>query len=220
MVQWLRLQCMGQGFNPWSRNYDPSCPKAQPKNKINKLRKLYKPNSSPTYLGMKYIFFFSKSFIVVFPGGSDSKESTCIAGDLRPFPWLGRSPGGGYDNPTPVFLPGESHGQKSLVGYSPWGHKQSDVAERPLKKKWFAENSRKRMASGVEGVSAGPGPFRSDGQRRSPQEHSPGTEGWFLPSPTMSLSLLLSLTVTPRGPWGAKGLMCVCPAGRHSLDSF
>ena len=29
--------------------------------------------------------------------------------------------------PTPVFLPGESHGQRSLVGYSPWGHKESDM---------------------------------------------------------------------------------------------
>ena len=32
--------------------------------------------------------------------------------------------------PTPVFLPGESHGQKSLVDYSPWGCKQSHVTER------------------------------------------------------------------------------------------
>ena len=31
--------------------------------------------------------------------------------------------------PTPVFLPGESHGQRSLVGYSPWGHKESDTTE-------------------------------------------------------------------------------------------
>ena len=31
---------------------------------------------------------------------------------------------------TPVFLPGESHGQRSLVGYSPWGHKGSDTTER------------------------------------------------------------------------------------------
>ena len=30
---------------------------------------------------------------------------------------------------TPVFLPGESHGQRSLAGYSPWGHKQSDMTE-------------------------------------------------------------------------------------------
>ncbi|KAB0343717.1 hypothetical protein FD754_020643 [Muntiacus muntjak] len=32
--------------------------------------------------------------------------------------------------PTPVFLPGESHGRRSLVGYSPWGHKESDTTER------------------------------------------------------------------------------------------
>ena len=31
--------------------------------------------------------------------------------------------------PTPVFLPGESHGQSCLVGYSPWGHKESDTTE-------------------------------------------------------------------------------------------
>ena len=29
--------------------------------------------------------------------------------------------------PTPVFLPGESHGQRSLAGYSPWGHRESDA---------------------------------------------------------------------------------------------
>ena len=32
--------------------------------------------------------------------------------------------------PTPVFLPGKSHGQRSLVGYSPWGRKESDTTER------------------------------------------------------------------------------------------
>ena len=32
-------------------------------------------------------------------------------------------------HPIPVFLPGESHGQRSLAGYSPWGHKESDTAE-------------------------------------------------------------------------------------------
>ena len=31
--------------------------------------------------------------------------------------------------PTPVFLPGESHGQRGLVGYSPWGHKELDMTE-------------------------------------------------------------------------------------------
>ena len=40
---------------------------------------------------------------------------------------------GGEDTleiPTPVYLPGESHGQRSLVGYSPWGHKESDTRHR------------------------------------------------------------------------------------------
>ena len=32
--------------------------------------------------------------------------------------------------PTPVFLPGESHGQRGLVGYSLWGHKESDIATK------------------------------------------------------------------------------------------
>ena len=32
--------------------------------------------------------------------------------------------------PTPVFLPGKSHGQRSPVGYSPWGHKELDTNER------------------------------------------------------------------------------------------
>ena len=44
--------------------------------------------------------------------------------DLGLIPGLGRSPGGGQR--TPVFLPGESHGQRSLVGYSPWSHKESN----------------------------------------------------------------------------------------------
>ena len=45
---------------------------------------------------------------------------------------LGRekSPEEGNGNPTPVFLPGKSYGQRSLVGYSPWGCKESDTIER------------------------------------------------------------------------------------------
>ena len=50
-----------------------------------------------------------------FPCSSVGKESACSAGD----PGLGRSPGEGHDNPTAVFLPSESHGQRSLEGYGP-----------------------------------------------------------------------------------------------------
>ena len=56
-----------------------------------------------------------------FPGGSDGKESTFNAGDLGLIPGLGRAPGEEW-LPTPVFLPGEFHGERSLMGYSPWGH--------------------------------------------------------------------------------------------------
>ena len=33
-------------------------------------------------------------------------------------------------HPTPVLLPGKSHGRRNIVGYSPWGHKESDRTER------------------------------------------------------------------------------------------
>ena len=67
-----------------------------------------------------------------FSDGSDSKESACNAGDL------------GWENPlekgmavllptpvdsTPVLLPGESHSQQSVVGYSPWSHEELDTTE-------------------------------------------------------------------------------------------
>ena len=45
-------------------------------------------------------------------------------------PWVSKIPWKREWLPTPVFLPGESHGQKSLVGYSQWGHKELDMTER------------------------------------------------------------------------------------------
>ena len=53
-----------------------------------------------------------------FSGGSNGKESASNAGDLGLIPGLGRSLGEGR-LPAPVFLPGEFHGQRSLMGYSP-----------------------------------------------------------------------------------------------------
>ena len=44
-------------------------------------------------------------------------------------PWVRKIPWRRAWQPTPVFLPGESHGQRSLVGYSPWGHKELDTTE-------------------------------------------------------------------------------------------
>ena len=44
-------------------------------------------------------------------------------------PWVGKIPCRRARQPTPVFLPGESHGERSLAGYSPWGHKELDMIE-------------------------------------------------------------------------------------------
>ena len=58
------------------------------------------------------------------------KESACNTGDPGSIPGLGRSPGEGNGKPTPVSLPGKSHGHRSLVGYSPWGRKESGTTEQ------------------------------------------------------------------------------------------
>ena len=65
-----------------------------------------------------------------FPGGSDGKESACSAGDLSLIPGSGRSLGEGNGNPLQYSWPGKSHGQRSLVGYSPRGCKELDTTEQ------------------------------------------------------------------------------------------
>ena len=61
---------------------------------------------------------------ICFPGVSDGKEFACDAGDPGLIPWRREW------LPTPVFLPGEFHGQRGLGGYSPWGHKESETTKR------------------------------------------------------------------------------------------
>ena len=55
------------------------------------------------------------------------KESAPNAGDLGSIPLLGRSPGGGYGNSLQYSCLEKLHGQRSLAGYSSWGHKESDT---------------------------------------------------------------------------------------------
>ena len=63
--------------------------------------------------------------------GSGGKESACLQCRRPRFdPWIGKSPWRKEWLPIPVFLPGEFHGQRILVGYSPWDHKQSNTTER------------------------------------------------------------------------------------------
>ena len=65
-----------------------------------------------------------------FPHVSSGKESTCQSRRFGFNPWVRKIPWRRKRQPTPVFLPAEFHGQKSLVGCSPWGHKESDTTER------------------------------------------------------------------------------------------
>ena len=53
------------------------------------------------------------------------KESACQYRRRRFGPWVGKIPWERKWQPTPVFLPGESHGLRRLAGDSPWGHKES-----------------------------------------------------------------------------------------------
>ena len=67
-----------------------------------------------------------------FPGGASGKELTCQfrrCNGCRFDPWVRKIRWRRAWQPTPVLLPGESHEQRSLAGYSPWGHKQSDMTE-------------------------------------------------------------------------------------------
>ena len=65
---------------------------------------------------------------VAFPGGSVVKNPPANAGDAFD-PWVGKIPWS-RKWPTPVFLPRKFHGQRSLVGDSPWGRKGSDTSAR------------------------------------------------------------------------------------------
>ena len=61
--------------------------------------------------------------------GQESTSSAGDTGDMGRIPGAGRFSEGGKWQHTPVFLPEKSHGQTSLVGYSPWGRKESDTTK-------------------------------------------------------------------------------------------
>ena len=65
-----------------------------------------------------------------FPGGLDSKESTCNTRDLGSVPELGRSPGEGNGYPLQYSCLENPMVRGTLVGYSPWGCQESDTTER------------------------------------------------------------------------------------------
>ena len=75
-------------------------------------------------------------------------------------PWVGEIPGRRKWQPTPVFLPGESHGQRSLAGYSPWGHKELDVI-------WVTEHRHTRKSIVLPSPDGPWGAHKLDVQEKS-----------------------------------------------------
>ena len=76
----------------------------------------------------------SKWFSILFPRASLEAQTViyvCLQHGRPGFdPWVGKIPWRRKWQPTPVLLPGKFHGLRSLVGYSPWGRKESDTTER------------------------------------------------------------------------------------------
>ena len=67
---------------------------------------------------------------VRFPGGASGKEPACPCRRRGLDPWVRKIPWRRKWQPTPIFSPEKSHGQRSQVGYTPWGHKESDTTEQ------------------------------------------------------------------------------------------
>ena len=78
------------------------------------------------------------TLLILFQGGASGKESACQRRRRKRhgfYPWVGKIPWRRKRQCTPVFLPGEFHGQRSLAGYIPWGHKESDTTECTRRRK-------------------------------------------------------------------------------------
>ena len=89
-----------------------------------------------------------------FPGSSDGKESVYNAGDPGSIPRSERSPWRREWLPTPALLPGEFHGQRSLVDYNPWGRKElATWWEEPTH--WKSPQCWERLRAGGEGGDRG-----------------------------------------------------------------
>ena len=83
---------------------------------------IFKTLCSSTFRKFSIIF-------CLFLSGSDGKESACHAGRPGFDFWVGNIPWRREWQPTPVFLTGKSHGQRSLAGHSPWNPKELDTTE-------------------------------------------------------------------------------------------
>ena len=79
-----------------------------------------------------YNFAYEFPIVSGFPASTSGKEPACQCRKYKRHeldPWVGKIPWRRAWQPIPLFVPEESHGQKSLVGYSPLNHKESDTTE-------------------------------------------------------------------------------------------
>ena len=128
--------------------------------------------------------------------------------------WVGKIPWRREWQPTPVFLPGESHGQKSLEGYGPWGRKESDTTEaiyhsvQPgvvLSVSWRPRDTGvsgpdPRTPTQWPGASVGPAPQSTLGQRPPPWPRDVG-----LPEGTGPVAQRAALSFVHHALWRAPG---------------
>ena len=119
-----RLQSKSQYLREWHPG-EPSPKKTERKNWFGKyfFSAFRCPSPLNNVLELPWIFVFSYSWWLRW-------QRICRQCKKPGFdPWVGKTPWRKAWQLIPVFLPGESHGQRSLVGYSPWGCKELDTTE-------------------------------------------------------------------------------------------
>ena len=107
-------------------------------------------------------------------------ESTCQSGGHGFHPWVRKIPWRRKWQPTPVFLPGKLHRQRSLGSYSTWAHKESDTTEQPKQQQlcpWGSQRLRHQSAlytsRELEGITEAL--LRQPGWRQLPPAQLPQT---------------------------------------------
>ena len=111
-----------EGWRMWTQQYPGICSTCWEAQSPVRPDQRYSP--SPYYVP-----FLLDPQRCSFSSGSDGKESACNAGDSSSIPGLGKIPWKREWLPTLVFLPGNFHGQRSLVGHSPWAGQRVDTTK-------------------------------------------------------------------------------------------
>ena len=125
------------------------------------------------------------------PWWLSGKESTCQCRRGRFNPWVGKIPWRRKWQLTPVFLPGKFHGQRSLVGYSPCGHKESDTTE------WACTHAKMNVGAEVAtwNIYNGEGRFDKVGMKFHARRTTKLVSALSLMNPALLMNWLYLLTL-------------------------